>query len=134
MYSLLRDDQVFERCNLHIPFDANDMVNNYAPRIRGSFSLNWEHPYDPIDVAAYKQAVTVSAKICQYRKPMADAVFPQLPTLNIEKPEFVSILPLLIAAKRHQVDIRQYNIVSERNSFRKIAMNNEDYIISAEIW
>ncbi|CAF0885665.1 unnamed protein product [Adineta ricciae] len=132
MYSLLRDDQLFERCDPHIPFDANDMVNGYAPEFRGSFNLNWEHPYNPTDVAAYAQAVTVPAKICKYKKPMADAVFPQVPAINIEEPEFVSILPLLIAARHHNVDIHQYHIVSERNSFRKIAMNNEDYVISVQ--
>ncbi|CAF1626451.1 unnamed protein product, partial [Adineta ricciae] len=110
MNNLLRDDQEFERCDAHISFEANDMVNSYAPKFRGSFNLNWQHPDDPTDVAAYEQAITVPAAICQYKKPMADAVFPQVPTLDINEPEFVSILPLLIAAKHHNIDIHEYNI------------------------
>jgi hypothetical protein len=49
---------------------------------------------------------------------------------RITKPIHPYILPLLLTAHHARVDVRQSNIVSERNLFRKLAMNDEDSVIT----
>jgi len=39
-----------------------------------------------------------------------------------------------MTAHQAGVDVQQYNVVSERNSFRKLAMNNEDFVITVVLF
>ncbi|CAF4119648.1 unnamed protein product [Adineta steineri] len=109
------------------------LSDTYLAKFRGSFNLKWNHSHHPTDIPAYKKCTIIPARIPYYKKPKDGVAFPaEIPNLVIHQPDYVSILPLLISARHYQVDIQEYDIISERNSFRKIVMNNENYVISVQ--
>ncbi|CAF1299638.1 unnamed protein product, partial [Adineta steineri] len=138
------NDLTFERCDIprEVPIDGNENSNvsgvkasfeTYFAKFRGSFNLKWDHPHNPTNIEAYEKCTMVHAKAPCYREPYRDEEFPPILTnLVIRQPSYVSILPLLISARHNKVNIQDYHIISERYSFRKIAMNKEDYVISVQ--
>ncbi|CAF1349483.1 unnamed protein product [Adineta steineri] len=144
MNSLPIDDETFARCRLHSEVVIDDdkiskasgvkaSFETYLAKFRGSFNLTWSHDYLPTDIAEYEKCITVHAKAPYYREPYYDNQLPpKLTNLVIRQPFYASILPLLISARHNKVNIENYHVVSERNSFRKITMNNEDYVISVQ--
>ncbi|CAF1299658.1 unnamed protein product [Adineta steineri] len=144
MSSLLIDDETFARCHILSEVVVDDiqdsnivgvdkLSNAYLAKCRGSFNLKWDHPHDPTNIKAYEECTTVPGIIPYYWRPKGnEALPPETQNVVIRQPSYVSILPLLISARHYKVDIQKYDIISERNSFRKITMNNEDYVISVQ--
>ncbi|CAF1343166.1 unnamed protein product [Adineta steineri] len=144
MSSLLIDDETFARCHILNEVAVDDiqdsnivgvdkLSNAYLAKCRGSFNLKWDHPHHPTNIKAYEECTTVPGTIPYYWRPKVnEALPPETQNVVIRQPSYVSILPLLISARHYKVDIQKYDIISERNSFRKITMNNEDYVISVQ--
>jgi hypothetical protein len=112
------------------PSVLSSLVDSYSSHVRASFNLALNLPSDSTSIAEYKQCVTIPPPKPYYNKPPPNSRFPdRSPRYGIIEPKPSSPLPLLITAHRKDVDVRQYDIVSGRRSFRKIAMNNEDYVV-----
>ncbi|CAF1272770.1 unnamed protein product [Adineta steineri] len=110
--------------------DSGSIINGYQPRILTDFNLDWQLPADHLAIQLYRDATTVPAnRIPFFTAPAINTNFPVGDPNYIPQPRNTSFLPCLIAAKATQVDFRQYDIVSERNSLRKIAMNAEKYAV-----
>ncbi|CAF0824157.1 unnamed protein product [Adineta steineri] len=147
-------DEVFNRSQQPIVFDdyrcrasnegsLTELSNKYEPKVLASFNHEFPHPTDHTDIEAHERSVLRVCQIPYYQEPKLNSVFPpeirnttdpppELRNTTGPPPKPASLLPLLITAHRNNVDIRKYNIVSERNSFRKIAMNKENYVISVK--
>jgi hypothetical protein len=111
-------------------FVFSSLANSYFPQLHASFNLALNLPSDPTSIKNYDQCVTISAQIPYFKEPTLNSMFPHRSSNSlISLQEYSSLLPLLITAHRNDVNIHQYDIVSERTSFRKIAMNNKDYIV-----
>ncbi|CAF1204683.1 unnamed protein product [Rotaria sordida] len=108
------------------------LVDSYDPRILASCTLSWHLPKNPLSIADYRRCIIIPGQTPYFVQPIPPAYLPSGPQRNahIRKPIHASILPLLLTAQHARVDIRQYDIISERNSIRKFLMNDEDYIIS----
>ncbi|CAF3858825.1 unnamed protein product [Rotaria sp. Silwood1] len=107
-------------------------VDSYDPRILASCTLSWRLPKNPLSIVDYRRCIIIPGQSPYFVQPILPACLPSGPQRNahIHKPTHASILPLLLIAQHARVDIRQYDIISERNSIRKFLMNDEDYIIS----
>jgi len=113
--------------NALVPFT---LVNSYAPRVITDFNIKWDRPDDHLDIVSYRNCLTVPANQFPYFTASSiDDYFPQENPNFIAQPRYTSILPLLITAQNAKIDFRRYDIVSERNSLRKTAMNKEEYVI-----
>jgi hypothetical protein len=144
MNELPIDNQTFQRCQIPIIFEVPDdqngnagimlsLADRYLTTIHGAFNLEWNLPQDYTNIRAYEQCMTIPPNIPYYRQPNPNTEFPrQLSNRCIPQPDYSSLLPLLIAAYRKNINIGDYNIISERNSLRKLAMNNEDYVIGVQ--
>ncbi|CAF1198137.1 unnamed protein product, partial [Rotaria sp. Silwood1] len=144
MSELPIDNHVFQRCQIPISFEVLDdqnwnecttlsLADRYSARVRAAYNLEWNLPQDYRNINAYDRCITIPPKIPYYKEPNQDTLFPsRLPNQRIPQPEYTSLLPLLIAAGRNDINIGQYNIISERNSLRKIAMNNENYVVGLQ--
>ncbi|CAF1476467.1 unnamed protein product [Adineta ricciae] len=108
------------------------LVDSYAPQLRGSCTLYWYLPRDPLNITEYRRCTVLPAHTPYFAPPAIPAYLPGGPRqrAHVCKPFYTSLLPLLLTARHARVDIRQYDIVCERNSIRKFVNNNEDYIIS----
>jgi hypothetical protein len=144
MTELSIDNETFQRCQMPISFQVFDdqnlnaratrrLTDLYLPEVRAAFNLEWDLPSDHKNVKLYKQRVNTPPIIPYYNRPAPNSEFPHgVANANIRQPPYTSLLPLLIAAHRNSIDIDQYDIISERNSFRKIAMNTEDYVVGVQ--
>ena len=142
MVELPIDDQTFRRCQIVMEisdehhWDTSTMVpliGNYTPEFRGDFNLQWNHCLDYRDIQGYEQCMTIPAELPYYRQPNPDTQLPsQSPNRVIPQPEYTSLLPLLIAAHHYNINLNQYQVVSERNSLRKISMSDEDYVVGVQ--
>jgi hypothetical protein len=144
MSELVVSNETFHRCSMLIIYELDSdpktpappppiRTNDYLPVTHAAYNLSWNLPEDHTNVKQYERCVGIPAVIPYYREPLANASFPrQFAHSTVRQPEGASLLPLLIAARFSGVNIDQYDVVSERNSFRKIAMNNEDYVISVQ--
>lgn len=134
-------DELFNRLHLIIAFEdyspeiddilsSSSLVDSYSPRFLGSSTLAWHLPSDPLNIQYYRNCLVIPGEIPYFISPPRNSYFPpEQPNSFIHQPRFTSILPLLLTAQHIGIDIRQYDIISERNSLRKIAMNNENYTI-----
>jgi hypothetical protein len=131
-------DELFNRLHLIIAFEdyspqldiTRSLVDSYSPRILGSCTLAWHLPSDPLNVQYYRRCLVIPGEIPYFTPPTLNSYFPpELPNSIVVQPRFTSVLPLLLTAQQFGIDIRQYDIISERNSLRRIAMNNENYTI-----
>ena len=112
---------------------ATVSATNYVPTILAVFNLSSKLPKDHMSIPEYNQCVLRTLQVPYYKKPNVNIMFPSQSHRRIfGQPKKISILPLLIIAQRNQVSIQNYDIISERNSFRKIAMNNENYVIGVK--
>ena len=110
--------------------DPMGLVNHYAPRVLTRFNLNWHLPTDHLAKNAYRDVLTIPAgQIPIYTVPQINNSFPAGNADNIDPLVPASLLPILIPAQDVGVDFRLYDIVSERNSLKKIGRNAEEYII-----
>ncbi|CAF4565686.1 unnamed protein product, partial [Rotaria sp. Silwood2] len=144
MSELPINNHVFQRCEILISFEVFDdqnwnecttlsLADRYSARVRAAFNLEWNLPQDYRNINAYDRCIAIPPKIPYYKEPNQDAIFSsRLPNQRIPQPEYTSLLSLLIAAGRNDINIGQYNIISERNSLRKIAMNNENYVVGVQ--
>jgi hypothetical protein len=143
MSELPIDNQTFQRCQIPIICEVSDdqnwnagimlpLADGYLATTLGAFNLEWNLPQDYRNVRAYEQCMTIPPNIPYYRQPNPNTGFPHHSHNLIPQPDYSSLLPLLIAAHHNNIDIGQYNIISERNSLRKLAMNNEDYVIGVQ--
>lgn len=129
---------MFDRCQQPIEFmDDRDeqispLVNDYAATVRARFNINFTQPGNHTSVKQYEKCVSTANQIPYYKKPALNIEFPDYKPKAVFIQRNVSLLPILISAHRNNVNIFQYDIISERNSFRKIAMNNSDYVIGVE--
>ena len=104
----------------------------YAAAVRARFNLGYNRPENHTSIKQYERCVHRTLEIPYYIKPELNSKFPSPKKMAVFVQRNVSLLPILITAHRNDIDILQYDIVSERNSFRKIAMNDEDYVIGVE--
>ena len=82
-------------------------------------------------MSEYRRCIVVPGRPPYYDPPPLPSSLPSgSSNSHIKKPIHSSILPLLLTAYHARVDVRNYNIISERNSFRKLAMNDEDFVIN----
>ena len=110
--------------------DSMGLVNRYAPHVLTSFNINWNLPADHLATGKYRDVLTIPAgNIPVFTAPHINNLFPGGNADNIDPLVHASLLPILIPAQAVGVDFRQYDIVSERNSLKKIGMNAEEYII-----
>jgi len=130
-------DEIFDSAQSTIEFDndRNQMLNesfvaNYVPQIIDAFNLSSKLPKDHMNIAEYRKCIMQRLHVPYYKKPYANSMFPIEKVRQIyRQPKKISILPLLIVAQQKRVHLQTYDIISERNSLRKIAMNNENYVI-----
>ncbi|CAF3655111.1 unnamed protein product [Adineta steineri] len=130
-------DQLFNRLHLVNVFDDDfpsnsslSIVNSYSPCVRGSCTLAWHLPADPLNIQYYRRCLAIPGEIPYFiPSPRTPYLPPEQSDSFVRQPRFTSLLPLLLTAQGTGIDVRQYNIISERNSLRKIAMNNEVYTI-----
>ena len=132
---------IFDRLTLIRQFDNNQdgedgaidpllLINGYKPHVLTAFNLNWHLPKDHLATQLYREAITVPAnRIPVYTAPAIGVNFPVGNPNFIPQPRNTSLLPCLITAQTIRQDFRQYDIVSERNSLRKIAMNVGRYAV-----
>ena len=137
-------DEVLNRAQQFVAFeDYHDqalnedsliaLANNYAPRVLASFNLASDLPEDHTSISQYEQCISQTLQIPYYQSPKRNSTFPpKSPNSIIRQPKNTSLLPLLITTHRNKVPICKYDVISERNSFRKIAMNNEDYVVGVK--
>ena len=111
--------------------DAISLLDSYSPSVFGSCTLRWYRPRNPLNVAEYRRSIRLPGQAPYLALPVLPcALPPDLPNARVIIPTHPSILPLLLAANYAGVNVQKYDIVSERNSIRQVAMNNEDYVIS----
>jgi hypothetical protein len=131
-------NELFNRLQLIIAFEdypseidnTLSFVDLYSPRVLGTCSLAWHLPSDHLNIQYYRNCLVIPGEIPYFVSPRLPSYLPpKQQNTFVRQPRFTSLLPLLLTAQHFGVDIRQYDIVSERNSFRKIAMNNENYTI-----
>jgi hypothetical protein len=129
-------DALFNRLRLVIAFEDypsqidHILPTTYSPRVLGSCTLAWHLPSDPLSIDDYRRCLVIPGEVPYFIAPPLHSYFPrEQPHSFIKQMKLTSILPLLITAQHARIDIRQYDIISERNSFRRIAMNNENYTI-----
>lgn len=132
-------DDVLDRCGIPIPFNDNEYPTadvsqeTYSPRRVTTYNLHRAHHYHPTSIQGFLGCMPTPVQVPRYRKPSLGAEFPPAPIQRvIRQSPYASILPILIATNRAQIDIQRYDVVSERNSFRKIATNSQRYVISVQ--
>jgi hypothetical protein len=136
--------KVFDHHQLVIAFEDYDdqnldtlilplLANSYSPNVCGSSNLIRPLPPDPTSIINYDPCVRTPPQTPYFDQPVSNSIFPRRQRSHnppISEPEYTSLLPLLINAHRNNVEIHQYDIISERNSFMKISRNKEDYVLS----
>ena len=137
-------NEVFNRAQQSIAFEdyhnqtlnenhLTTLVNNYAPQVLASFNLLFDHPSDHTSIRQYDKCVLKTLEIPYYKQPQLNSMFPPKSSNSIiPQPKNTSLLPLLITAHRNKIPINKYHFISERNSFLKIAMNKEDYVVGVK--
>ena len=116
-----------------IPFYLSALADTYSPHVCATFNRNLHLPQDFMSIRDYDPCITTPARVPRYREPTPDSVFRVRDGERIiNQPNYTSLLPLLISASCNRINIMQYHIISERNSLRKIAMNNENYVIGVQ--
>lgn len=125
-----RKDEAVQRCADSL---ATLLVSNCVPKILAAFNLTPGLPKNHMDIPGYGSCVLRGLQVPYYRKPEVHSLFPWPSRVRVHRqPKKTSLLPLLITAQRNWIDIRHYDVISERNSFRKIAMNNENYVVGVQ--
>jgi hypothetical protein len=133
-------NDLFTRLQFVIAFDdyppqlsdmSPSLMDSYSPQVLGSCTQAWRLPKNALDVSEYRRCIILPGQAPYYNPPPLPSPLPPGSSNSfITKPIHPSILPLLLTALHARVDVRQYHIVSERNSFRKLAMNDEDFVIT----
>jgi len=131
---------LFTRLQFVIVFDdyppqlsdvSTSLVDSYLPRVIGSCTLTWHLPKNPLNINAYRRCIILPGQPPYFDPPpLPSPLSPGSQNSHIVKPIHSSLLPLLMTARHAGVDVQQYNVVRERNSFRKLAMNDEDFVIT----
>lgn len=144
MSELPIDNETFKRCQMLFAFKDFDnqnvrkpaksyLVRDYSPRVCAQFNLGLTLPENYTNIDAYEQCMRTSRSMPYYTQPEPGAALPpRVSRRSISQPKYSSLLPLLIAAHRNAIHIDQYQVVSERHSLRKIAMNDEDYVVGVQ--
>jgi hypothetical protein len=111
---------------------APSLIDLYSPRVLASYNLNWDYDYGLLEIALYRNSLNQpnGIKIPNFTAPQLPVNFPPVHNLIPRQPKYTSLLPLLITAQSAKGNIRDYHIVSERNSFLKIAMNKKQYEVT----
>jgi hypothetical protein len=116
--------------NIDHTLSSCSFVDLYSPRTLGSCTLAWHLPSDPLNIQYYRNCLVIPGEVPYFVSPSVGSYLPpEQHNSLVRQPRFTSILPLLLTAQHVGIDIRQYGIISERNSLRRIAMNNENYTI-----
>ncbi|UJR19875.1 hypothetical protein I4U23_023008 [Adineta vaga] len=139
MSNLPIPEDIFDRLSFICEYDNNQsegndatdtasLINDYQPRLLTNFDLIWNLPENHLATPLYRDAIKVPANRMPYfTAPAIGTNFPRGDPNYIRQPRNTSLLPSLIDAQAIRVDFRQYDIVSGRNSLRKIAMNAGKY-------
>lgn len=131
---------IFDDCELSVEFTnaysqsldplmLSSLTSTYTARVCGAFNLKLDLPNDHTCIKKYSQCIITPAVIPLYQEPSCNSTFPGRSHNSFITQQPSSLLPLLIGAYRSNIDIRQYHIISERNSLRKIGLCNENYAI-----
>ncbi|CAF1364925.1 unnamed protein product [Adineta ricciae] len=128
-------DDIFSRASQCIEFEIDNNLavvdyNNYKPELLVSFNITQRVPTDHMNIGQYDQCIPHRLEIPYYDQPRVNSTFPnRIRKAFIRQPKKTSILPILIAAQRHKIDIHKYDVISERNSLTKIALNRAKYVM-----
>lgn len=105
--------------------------DTYVPRIISSCNLAARHPNGPLDIEAFHRVTILPAQTPYFEPPNLPSTLPASRKKKIIIcPTYTSMLPLLMTAKHAGVDTQMYHFVTYRNSMRKLAMNDEDFVIN----
>lgn len=132
---------IFNRLQLVIVFNddpaqlsdvSSSLIDSYLPQVLGSCTLSSHLPRNPLGIGAYRRCIYSPGQSPYFDPPPLPSYLPpaDLQNPSILKPIHPSLLPLLMTAHRAGVDVHEYNVVSERNVLRKLAMNDEDFVIT----
>jgi hypothetical protein len=131
LFTRLRFIIAFEDDPTQLNDVSTSLIESYLPQVLGSCTLAWWLPDNPLNIDEYRKCMILPGDTPYYDPPPLPTPLPDGPRdSRITKPIHSSIIPLLMTAHSADVDIRNYNFVSERNSYRKLAMNDEDFIIT----
>lgn len=131
---------MFDRLQFIIAFEENpeqlhvktSIMDLYAPRLLNSCDISSYAPRKPLDIEAFRRGTIVPGHAPYFKQPKLPSSLPSGPKKPlIYEVTYPSIVPLLLTANHCGVDTRSYHFISQRNSFRKLAMNDEKFVINA---
>ncbi|CAF1479403.1 unnamed protein product [Didymodactylos carnosus] len=106
-----------------------NLVDMYNPIIVGTCNVSWRLPKEHMNIENYKKCLRIPGEPPRYSPPThIPFSLPSARTIYIQYPP-TSLLPLLITASTCNVNISNYNFVTERGNFNKIMMCDEMYSI-----
>lgn len=109
----------------------SSIYESYIPRVLNSCSTHYTMPHDPLDIEAFLCVVVIPGMTPSFKQPTLPKRLPSVKKKNFSiEPQYPSLIPLLMTAKFSRIDIKRYDVVCQRNSIRKIAANDEDFVIS----
>ncbi|KAG4070817.1 hypothetical protein HA402_011043 [Bradysia odoriphaga] len=107
------------------------IFESYVPRVLSSCSTPVKLPANPLDVEAFKRSVKMPGQAPLFRQPKLPQRIPALSKRKmVVEPKYPSLIPLLMTAHFSGINLRLYHVVSQRNSLRKLAMNDEDFVVN----
>ncbi|XP_037042268.1 uncharacterized protein LOC119078705 [Bradysia coprophila] len=120
----------FEEDPVELTMESS-IFESYVPRMLGSCSTLVKMPGNPLDVKAFKGSVKIPGRAPFFRQPKLPQRVPAVskPRMIVE-PKYPSLTPILMTAHFSGINLRLYHVVSQRNSLRKLAMNDEDFVVN----
>lgn len=135
---------IFNRLQFVIAFEDDSMqlptmesiFESYTPRVVSSCSIRCRQPADPLNVDAFQRITNVPGRKPYLQLPKLPKSLPPIAKQNkiYVHTKYPSLIPMLITAKFSGIDTKSYHVVTWRNSFRILAMNNEDFVINVALF
>lgn len=130
IFSRLQFVIVFEEDSTHLTMESS-IFESYVPRVLSSCSVSCKKPENPLDVKAFERVTTLPGQTPYFQQPNLPESLPaDRNQKRIMVETYPSLIPLLMTAKFSGIDTRRYHIITQRNSLRKLAMNDEDFAIN----
>lgn len=113
-------------------FSMESLLESYAPRVLSSCGTSSRSPKNPLDVAAFQRITNLPGRAPRLQLPQLPQSIPAVSEKRkfVVRPKYPSLIPLLMTAKFSGTDTRHYHVVAQRNSLRRIAANDEDFVIN----
>lgn len=114
-----------------IQFTTESILESYDGVVLSSCSTFYKVPANPLDIVAFESTTKVPGSIPHLRLPILPRSIPLPKKKGIfVQPKYPSLIPLLMTAKFSKIDTSSYHIVTQRNSLRKLAMNDESFVLN----